>query len=85
MSTTWPVRRGAGATALISPLVHFFLDAAVNDRLLFDFPHNVRCLFIFSQPDKGGVPQVTIWRPVVELDLRNAHRLEPRIPSSAPP
>jgi hypothetical protein len=29
---------------------HFFLDAVVNDRLLFDFPHNVAGLFIFSQP-----------------------------------
>jgi hypothetical protein len=39
---------------------HFFLDAAVNDRLLFDFPHDVACLFIVSQADKAGVPQVTV-------------------------
>ena len=53
---------------------HFFLDAAVNDRLLFDFPHNVR-LFIFSQPDKGGVPQVTVTRPLGKLYLRDQFRL----------
>ena len=54
---------------------HFFLAAAVNDCLLFDFPHNVPCLFIFSQPDKGGVPQVTVWRPVGKLYLRDQFRL----------
>jgi hypothetical protein len=54
---------------------HFFLDAVVNDRLLFDFPHNVRCLFIFSQPDKGRVPQMTVWRPLGKLYLRDQFRL----------
>jgi hypothetical protein len=52
MSTTWPVRRGVGGTALISWPFHFFLDTAVNDRLVLDFPHNVACVFIVSQPDK---------------------------------
>ena len=54
---------------------HFFLDAAVNDRLLFDFPHNVAGLFIVSQSDKGRVPQVTVWRPVGKLYLRDQFRL----------
>jgi hypothetical protein len=69
------VRRGADGTALISWHFHFFLDAAVNARLLFDFPHNVRCLFIFSQPDKGRVPQMTVWRPLGKLYLRDQFRL----------
>ena len=54
---------------------HFFLDAAVNDRLLFDFPHNVADLFIVSQSDKGRVPQVTIRRPLGKLYLRDQFRL----------
>jgi hypothetical protein len=75
MSTTWPVRRGVGGTALISWPFHFFLDTAVNDRLVLDFPHNVACVFIVSQPDKGGVPQVTVWRPLGKLYLSDQFRL----------
>ncbi len=71
MSKTWPSRR----RPLTFLVFHFFLDAAVNDRLLFDFPHNVAGLFIVSQSDKGGVPQVTIWRPLGKLYLRDQFRL----------
>jgi hypothetical protein len=52
-------------------LVH----TAVNDRLVFDFPHNVAGLFIVSQSDKGRVPQVTVWRPLGKLYLRDQFRL----------
>jgi hypothetical protein len=52
MSTIWPVRRGAGETALISWPSTFFSMPPLNDRLLFDFPHNVAGLFIVSQSDK---------------------------------
>jgi len=75
MSTTLacpPWRRRDGFDFLA---FHFFLDAAVNDRLLFDFPHNVRCLFIFSQPDKGRVSQMTVWRPLSKLYLGDQFRL----------
>ena len=44
----------------------------VNDRLVLDFPHNVARVFVFSsQTDKGGMPQVTVWRPLIELNLRH--------------
>jgi hypothetical protein len=55
--------------------VFLLLDTAVNDRLLFDFPHNVAGLFIFSQPDKGGVPQVAIRCPLGKLYLGDQFRL----------
>ena len=75
MSTIWPVSRGAGETALISWPSTFFSMPPLNDRLLFDFPHNVAGLFIVSQSDKGRVPQVTIWRPLGKLYLRDQFRL----------
>ena len=76
MSTTLAVRAWAPAgTAFEFLAFHFSLDAAVSDRLLFDFPHNVAGLFIVSQSDKGRVPQVTIWRPLGKLYLRDQFRL----------
>jgi hypothetical protein len=35
------------------------------------FPYNCPTVFIFSQPDKPRMPQVTIRRPFGELDLNN--------------
>jgi hypothetical protein len=75
MSTTLPVRRGADGTALISWPSTFFSMPPLNDRLLFDFPHNVADLFIVSQSDKGRVPQVTIRRPLGKLYLGDQFRL----------
>jgi len=40
-----------------------------------DFPYNPACIFVFSQTDKDGVPQVTVWRPLGKLYLRNYFRL----------
>jgi hypothetical protein len=48
---------------------------AVCDRLVFDFPHNVLCLFIFFETDKDGVPQVIVGRPLGKLNLRDQFRL----------
>ena len=59
MSKTWSLR-----CLPLTFRVFFFRDTAANDRLLFDFPHNVAGLFIVSQSDKGRVPQVTVWRPL---------------------
>jgi hypothetical protein len=73
MSKTWPPRRRP-----LTFRVFFFLDTAANDRLLFDFPHNVAGLFIVSQSDKGRVPQVTVWRPLGKLYLRNQLRFSKR-------
>ena len=36
-----------------------------------DLPYNPACVFVFSQTDKDGVPQVTVWRPLGKLYLRN--------------
>jgi hypothetical protein len=36
-----------------------------------DFPYNPAGVFVFSQTDKDGVPQVTVWRPLGKLYLRN--------------
>jgi hypothetical protein len=65
-------------------LVFLLVHTAVHDRLVFDFPHNVLCLFIFFETDKGGVPQVTVWassrqtlsaRPVQALAKRSSQAM----------
>jgi len=36
-----------------------------------DFPYIPACVLVFSQTGKDGVPQVTVWRPLGKLYLRN--------------
>jgi hypothetical protein len=64
-----------GTTPSSDFLVFLLVHAAVNNRLLFDFPHNITGLFIVSQSDKGRVPQVTIRRPLGKLYLGDQFRL----------
>jgi hypothetical protein len=74
MSTTWPVRRGAVGTALISwPSAFFSLPPLMT--VYFSISRTMSHLFIVSQSDKGRVPQVTVWRSVGKLYLRDQFRL----------
>src|SRR5262249_10580905 len=41
------------------------------------FPNNFLGIFIFPQPDKLRMPQVTVWRPLCKLYLRDQLRFKP--------
>src|SRR5215831_9510656 len=38
-------------------------------------PHNLPRCFVFSQPGELRMPQVTVWRPLCELDLKRRRQL----------
>ena len=66
---TGPLRslRKACALSCASPST---AESGLNlPRWFQTLPHNLPRRFIFPQPDKLRVPQVTIWRPFGELDL----------------
>ena len=62
---------------------HFFLDAAVNDRLLFDFPHNVAPLYLLSTRQRwsaagdrqASTRQTLSARPVQALAKRSSQAM----------
>jgi hypothetical protein len=43
---------GSGRDPVRAGYVESFLDTVANDRLLFDFPHNIRCLLSSLNPTK---------------------------------
>jgi hypothetical protein len=60
---------------LLFALIMIFF--AIYGRLAARFSHYAVCLFVFPQPHKLRMPQVTIRRPFSELILCDQLRFEP--------